>query len=79
MLGTRLLSESGGPECPRFLAFAGRQHFAILTAHRPVAGRVDVIVALDLRELDHFRLLDWLVVIGFEGGTLKILETTRVS
>src|SRR5262249_42336227 len=50
MLGARLLFESGGPECPRFLAFAGRQHFAILTAHPPVAGRVDVIVALDLRE-----------------------------
>jgi len=79
MLGERLLSESGGPECPRFLAFAGRQHFAILTAQRPVAGRVHVIVALELRELDHFRVLDWMAVIGLEGDTLKILDTRRLT
>jgi len=79
MLGDRLLFESGGPECPRFLAFAGRQHFVILTAERPVAGRVDVIVALELRELDHFRVLEWRAVIGFEGGALKIFDTSRLS
>jgi len=79
MLGVRLLSESGGADCPGFLAFAGRQHFVILTAQRPAAGRVHLIIALELRELDHFRVLDWLAVIGFEGGTLKILETSRLT
>lgn len=78
MLGTRLRFETGGPNCRRVIASAGQQHFAILAA-RPLAGRVNVIVALDLPELDHVRVLHWLAAVGLEGGLLKILDTSRVT
>ena len=78
MLGARLCLETGGRDCPRFLAFAGRQRFGILNARHIVSG-VGVVVALDLPELDHVRVLHWLAVIGRENGRLKLLETSLIA
>ena len=77
MLGKQLRFETGGPGCPHILASGGRQRFAIVGARR-IATRVAPIVALDLPEFDHVRVLHWLAVVGLEGGRLKILETRRV-
>jgi hypothetical protein len=78
LLGEKLRLETGGTDCPRVLAFAGQQRFGILDAWRSGA-EVGVVVALDLPELDHVRVLHWLALVGVEGGTLKILETRRIA
>jgi hypothetical protein len=78
MLGARLRLETGGRDCPRVLAFAGRQRFGILNA-RHIVGRVGGVVALDLPELDHVRVLPWLALIGREHGSLKLLETRLIT
>lgn len=78
MLGARLRLETGGRDCPRCLAFAGRQRFGIVNA-RLVVGGVGVVVALDLPELDHVRVLHWLAVVGRENARLKLLETRLIA
>ncbi len=78
MLGAQLRLETGGRDCPRLLASAGRQRFGILNA-RHIVGGVGVIVALDLPELDHVRVLHWLTVIGRETGRLKLLDTRLIA
>lgn len=78
LLGEDLRNETGGSDCPRFLAFGAPEPrgFRILGA-RAAASRVAVYVILDFPELDHVRRLRWVAYVGLEGGRPKILETRR--
>lgn len=78
VLGEELLNETGGADCPRFLAVGASQprRFVILGTRR-VRSLVAVDVILDHPELDHVRRLRWIASVGFEAGELKILETRR--
>jgi hypothetical protein len=77
LLGTDLLSETGGAACPGFLAPSGGAPHAIISARRTRAGVV-VFVDVGLNEFDHYRMLRWAALVGPEYGLLRILETRRV-
>jgi hypothetical protein len=74
LLGASLLLETGGPSCPSVLAMSRGAPFRIIGA-RSVRTTVLVRVKVGLRELDHWRMLDWVTVVGLEGSHLKILDT----
>jgi hypothetical protein len=78
LLGSRLLSETGGSSCPSVLAPYRGTPFEIINA-RTDRTTVLVRVRVGLHELDHWRLLNWTAVVGTESGTLKILDTRRVT
>jgi hypothetical protein len=76
LLGARLLLETGGSSCPSVLAMSRGTPFRIIGA-RSVRTTVLVRVKVGLHELDHWRMLDWVAVVGLEGSDLKILDTKR--
>lgn len=78
LLGATLRQQSGGPDCPRLLAMARGTPAAILSA-RAARSRVDLVVRVGLRELDHYRMLRWFTLVGYEAGRLKILATARMA
>jgi hypothetical protein len=79
LLGLRLLSNTGGANCPRLLSNGLSTHgFAILGV-RPTPDGEGVLTKLDVHELDHWRPLHWLAIVGPEDGTMKILDTRRVA
>jgi hypothetical protein len=77
VLGVRLLFETGGSSCPSVLALSQGTPFKIIGA-RSLRTTVLVRVKVGLHELDHWRMLSWIAVVGRESGTLKILDTKRV-
>jgi hypothetical protein len=78
LLGATLRRQSGGPECPRLMAMSRGTPATILSA-RNARTRVDLVVRVGLRELDHYRMLRWFTLVGYEGGRLKILATARMA
>jgi hypothetical protein len=50
--------------------------FAIVDARTTPSG-VQVLLTVGLHELDHWRMLDWIALIGPEAGHLRILDTQR--
>jgi hypothetical protein len=76
LLGERLQLESGGPSCPTVLAMSRGTPFAIVDARTTPSG-VQVLLTVGLHELDHWRMLDWIALIGPEAGHLRILDTQR--
>lgn len=78
LLGVTLRQQSGGPDCPRLLAMSRGAPSTILSA-RTARSRVDLVVRVGLRELDHYRMLRWSTLVGYEAGRLKILATARVA
>ena len=76
LLGERLLRETGGPNCPKWLAYAGKRRFQVMRARTASAG-VEVLVQVELPELDHSRMLGWWALVSPEAGRLKIIETRR--
>jgi hypothetical protein len=77
LLGVNLLRESGGPNCPELLAMSRGTPSAILSA-RTDRSRIDLVVSVGLRELDHYRMLRWFTLVGYEEGQLRILATARM-
>jgi hypothetical protein len=77
LLGARLLLETGASSCPSTVALSRGTPFNIIGA-RSLPTTVLVYVKVGLPELDHWRMLSWIAVVGRESGTLKILETKRV-
>jgi hypothetical protein len=76
LLGERLLRETGGSNCPKWLASSGQTRFQVLRARTAPVG-VQVLVKVELPELDHVRMLNWGALVGPEDGWLRILETRR--
>lgn len=77
LLGSALRFETGGRRCPDVLAMSRGTPFRII-GDRTAGTSVQVFVRVGLHELDHWRMLDWVAVVGPEGGNLKILDTKRV-
>ena len=78
LLGTTLLRETGGPDCPQVLAWNSGTRYAIRSTRSLQTG-TGVLVSVWLHELDHFRELRWLAVVAPEAGTLRLVETRRVA
>jgi hypothetical protein len=78
LLGERLLAETGGASCPSWLRFGGQKRYGILGAKK-TSGGIAVLVAVDFNELGHARQLDWIAIVGREGGALRILDTVRTT
>jgi hypothetical protein len=76
LLGSALRFETGGRRCPDVLAMSRGTPFRII-GDRTAGTSLLVFVRVGLHELDHWRMLDWVAVIGPEGGNLKILDTKR--
>jgi hypothetical protein len=77
-LGVRLLVETGGANCPNVLTPNQGTPFKIISARTDQAA-VLVRVQVGVHELDHWRMLNWTALVGAESGTLKILDTRRVT
>jgi hypothetical protein len=74
LLGSYLWLETGGPNCPYELAMARGTPFAIVGARTTPSG-VTVFVKVGIHELDHYRMLNWIAIVGGETGQLRILDT----
>jgi hypothetical protein len=78
LLGARLRFETGGASCPRVLGLSQGTPFEVIRA-RAAAAMVLVRVRVGRHELGHWRMLDWIVVVGPERGSLKLLDTKGVA
>jgi hypothetical protein len=75
LLGVKLRGGAGGASCPEVLAMSQGTPFEIIDARTSQSG-VEVRVDVGLRELDHWRILQWNALVGREAGQLKLLDTT---
>jgi hypothetical protein len=76
LLGSALLVETGGANCPSFLRFGTPEplRWTIVRA-RPAGAGVGIVVRLGQNELEHVRMRTWLAIVRYEHGSPKIVET----